>query len=390
MDFLNNILNLLGFNRAEEAEEVGTTQPPIYSEEDRQLQYQLGDTEMLADIYNAQRTMENPQVELGARYMDKYRTKYPGGLATLMFQPRENALGSASPAGSIYNTLGDHHQIRLKSLEGLEKAGYAPEVRDETIFHELSHIGEFITNDLIKAGVIPPSLASDYGMRGTLGTFDGDLAHAAIHTMDDHYGNNQMRGRIPRGENLGPTEFNKEEVLSKLKSKTYDEIQAEINAEMKRVGKGNWSEKLNELIEQRDRAKASPTKSIEVTNEEAKNIVLAEQARVDNQNKNPIEQTLDAIFSKNLEDSMVAGIGRHQLDWDDGEHLTASEKQYNARLAKKLSDLYGFDVTNFSPENVAKMVDNMKRHTRASNELADMIIENYPFGYIKEKVTDGY
>ena len=388
MDFLEKLLNLFDFNRAEEAEKVGTTQPPLYSEEDRQLQYQLGDTEMLADIYNAQRTRENPQVELGARYMDKYRTKYPKGLATLMFQPRENALGSATPAGSRYNTLGDHHQIRLKSLKGLEEAGYAPEVRDETIFHELSHIGEFITNDLIKAGVIPPSLASDYGMRGTLGNFDEDLAHAAIHTMDDHYGNNQMRGTIPRGENLGSTEFDKKEVLSKLKSKTYDEIQAEINAEMKRIGKGKWNSRLDELVAQRDRAKASDTNSIEVTDEEAKNIVLAEQARVDNQNKNPTEQILDAIFSKELEDSMVAGIGRYQLDWD--EDLPASEKQYNARLAKRLSDLYGFDVTNFSPENVAKMVDNMKRHTRASNELADMIIENYPFGYIKEKVTDGY
>ena len=50
MDFLEKLLNLIGFNRAEEAEEVGTTQPPLYSEEDRQLQYQLGDTEMLADM----------------------------------------------------------------------------------------------------------------------------------------------------------------------------------------------------------------------------------------------------------------------------------------------------------------------------------------------------
>jgi len=103
-----------------------------------------------------------------------------------------------------------------------------------------------------------------------------------------------------------------------------------------------------------------------------------------------IQFNVDAIFNKNLEDSMVAGIGRYQLDWDDEEYLTASEKQYNAKLAKHLSEMYGYDVTDFSPENVAKMVDNMKRHTRASNELADMIIENYPFGYIKEKVTNGY
>ena len=71
---------------------------------------------------------------------------------------------------------------------------------------------------------------------------------------------------------------------------------------------------------------------------------------------------------------MVAGIGRYYLDTDD-EGLTASEKQYNAKLLKRLSEKYGFDVTNFSPENVAKMVDNMKKHTRTANELAETIIE---------------
>ena len=58
MDFeeaINSILGLFGFNRAEEAEEVGTTQPAL-DEEQMQLQYQLGDLEMLADIFNAQRT----------------------------------------------------------------------------------------------------------------------------------------------------------------------------------------------------------------------------------------------------------------------------------------------------------------------------------------------
>ena len=90
MDFeeaINSILGLFGFNRAEEAEEVGTTPPALHSEEQRQLQYQLGVYELLAVIFNAQMTRENPQIELGARYMDKYRTKYPKGLATLMFQP---------------------------------------------------------------------------------------------------------------------------------------------------------------------------------------------------------------------------------------------------------------------------------------------------------------
>ena len=51
--------------------------------------------------------------------------------------------------------------------------------------------------------------------------------------------------------------------------------------------------------------------------------------------------------------------------------------------------LNGFDVTDFW-ENSDKMVDMMKRHTLTANKLAELIIENYPFGYIKEKVTDGY
>jgi hypothetical protein len=181
-----------------------------------------------------------------------------------------------------------------------------------------------------------------------------------------------MRGRIPRGENLGP------------KSKTYDEIQAEINAEMKRIGKGKWSSTLDELVAQRDRAKASPTKSIEVTGEEA---------------KNPTEQILDAIFGKDKVAGLQAGFNRHYLESpeytkENSPDSTQEEIDAANERIKRLNDYrteqYGFDVTNFSPENVAKMVDNMKRHTRASNELAEMVIENYPFGYIKEKVTDGY
>ncbi len=374
MDFeeaINSILGLFGFNRAEEAEEVGTTQPAL-DEEQMQLQYQLGDLEMLADIFNAQRTRENPQIELGARYMDKHRTEYPEGLATLMFQPTlsSSALGSAIPAHSSFNTVGGkHHQVLLKTLEDLEKHGYNPNIRDETIFHELGHIGEYTVVDylenLIKSGTPLPLAASDYGMMGTTDIADGYTTHSAIRAMDKHYGEDPMRGTIPRGENLGPTEFNKEEVFSKL-NKTYDEIQAEINAEMKRIGKGKWNSTLDELVAQRDRAKASPTKSIEVTNEEAKNIVLAEQARVDNQNEDPAEQILNAIFNKELEDRMVAGAEPEARFYFPPK---------NPQNAKFLSEKYGFDVTDFSPENVAKMVDNMKKHTRAANELADRIIK---------------
>ena len=373
MDFLDKLLEMLGIGDPkmgyDTIKEPGTAKSPLNKEQKKLM-------EVLADIYNAQRTMEQPQVELGARYMDKYRSEVPGGLATLMFQPRASALGSAAPAGSIYNTLGtDRHQVRLKSLEGLEKAGYPPEKRDETIFHELGHIGEFITKDLIRAGVIPSAISSDFQAMGKIGGLGhSDLSHTAIETMDDYYGRNQKYDKVGMREALEPTEFDKEKVLSKLKSKTVDDIQAEINAEQKRVGKGNWSNRLTELVAERDRANASPTKSIEVTDAEAKDIVLAEQARVNFQNRSPAEQILDDIFSKDLEKSMVAGIGRYYLDTDD-EGLTASEKQYNAKLLKRLSEKYGFDVTNFSPENVAKMVDNMKKHTRTANELAEMIIE---------------
>ena len=379
MDFLDKLLEMLGIGDPkmgyDTIKEPGTAKSPL-NKEQKKLMEELADTEVLADIYNAQRTMEQRQVELGARYMDKYRSEVPGGVATLMFQPRASALGSAAPAGSIYNTLGtDRHQVRLKSLEGLEKAGYPPEKRDETIFHELGHIGEFITKDLIRAGVIPSSLSSDFQAMGKIGGLGhSDLSHTAIETMDDYYGRNQKYDKVGMREALEPTEFDKEKVLSKLKSKTVDDIQAEINAEQKRIGKGNWNSTLDELVAQRDRAKASPTKSIEVTDAEAKDIVLAEQARVNFQNRSPAEQILDDIFSKDLEKSMVAGIGRYYLDTDD-EGLTASEKQYNAKLLKRLSEKYGFDVTNFSPENVAKMVDNMKKHTRTANELAEMIIE---------------
>ena len=266
MDFLDKLLEMLGIGDPkmgyDTIKEPGTAKSPL-NKEQKKLMEELADTEVLADIYNAQRTMEQPQVELGARYMDKYRSEVPGGLATLMFQPRASALGSAAPAGSIYNTLGtDRHQVRLKSLEGLEKAGYPPEKRDETIFHELGHIGEFITKDLIRAGVIPSAISSDFQAMGKIGGLvHSDLSHTAIETMDDYYGRNQKYDKVGMREALEPTEFDKEKVLSKLKSKTVDDIQAEINAEQKRIGKGNWNSTLDELVAKRDRAKASPTKS---------------------------------------------------------------------------------------------------------------------------------
>jgi hypothetical protein len=384
MDFLEKLLGLLGMGSPEMGydtiKEPGTTQPPLDREKQKKLMEEFGDTELLADIYNAQRTMEQPQVELGARYMDKYRSEVPGGLASLMFQPNTTAFGSAVPAGSPYNTSGgNYHQVMLRSLEDLEEGGYDPERRDRTIFHELGHIGEFITKDLIRAGVIPPSLANDYQMMGKFvgGLGDSDLAHSALHTMDTYYGPNQKYGKIPRTI-LEPEE-------KKKVSRTVKDIQAEINAEQKRLGKGDWSSKLTELVAQRDEAKASPTGSIEKSPEESIE-------------KSPEEQILDVIFSKNVAAGMRAGFGRHYLDspvYTKENNPDSTQEEIDAanerikRINDYKSEKYGFDVTDFW-ENSDKMVDMMKRHTLTANKLAELIIENYPFGYIKEKVTDGY
>tara|TARA_Y100000768_G_C23983315_1_gene687186 strand:- start:1174 stop:2397 length:1224 start_codon:yes stop_codon:yes gene_type:complete len=403
MSLVDKLLELLGIGGPEMGydtiKEPGTTQPPL-DEGQKKLMEELADTEVLVDIYNAQRTMEQPQVELGARYMDKYRTEVPGGLASLMFQPvsisKPNTFGTAVPERLSQlpdGTFLGKHQILLKSIEDLEKFGFKPEKRDQTLLHELAHIGEFVTYDNFRDNKLQRTYGDFGGMKHLDGTIDQDLAHTVIHALDDYYGPNQKYRKLDRFLNestdteqiIGNKAYDKEKVRQELKAieAEHNGVQAEINAEMKRIGKGNWNDTLEALTRKRKELRKERRNLQTLTQSYA---IKDEEGGIDFEFNEP------TLEDRVLEDIFDGGeLKQKLLDKDMRNYFSMGEEIYNnakgtpaaieaakAKIRRNnelRSKGYGFDVTNLTPENVDKIIDLMKKHTITANEIAEKIIE---------------
>ena len=405
MSLVDKLLELLGIGGPEMGydtiKEPGTTQPPL-DEGQKKLMEELADTEVLVDIYNAQRTMEQPQVELGARYMDKYRTEVPGGLASLMFQPvsisKPNTFGSAVPSRLSQlpdGTFLGKHQILLKPLEDLKKRGYLPERRDRTLLHELAHIGEFVTYDNLRDGTLDQfANKGDYGgMKHLDGTIDGNLAHTVIHALDDYYGPNQKYRKLDRFLNestdteqiIGNKAYNKEKVRQELKAieAEHNGVQAEINAEMKRIGKGNWNDTLEALTRKRKELRKERKNLQRITKSYA---IKDEEGGIDFEFNEPTfeDRVLEDIFDsgelkqKLLDKDMRNYFSMGEEIYKDAKGTPAAIEAAKAAIRKSnefRSKGYGFDVTNLTPENVDKIIDLMKKHNITANKIAEKIIE---------------